>query len=64
MQALKEAIKKAGGVQKFADTAGVSRAAVYFWLAGKREMSPETAIQIEKAMGLDRRRLLPHIFGR
>lgn len=64
MQALKQLIDKHGSVRAFAAAAGVSPQAVYFWLEGRRQMSAETAIRIERAVGVSRKKLLPEIFGK
>lgn len=58
MQALKRAIDDAGGVMQLATAAGLSPAAIYFWLDGSRRMSAESALRIERASGVPMDELL------
>ena len=48
MEALNKAIDICGGAKALADKAGVSKASVYFWKAGK-PISAESVIKIERA---------------
>ena len=61
---IRRAVDHFGGVPQMVDAVGVSRASVYFWLAG-RSISPEIAVRIEAASGgaVTRADLRPDLFG-
>lgn len=62
--ALQRAIDHFGGAAPMAQKAGISKAAIYFWLAG-RPVSPSFAVKIEQATGgaVTRAELRPDLFG-
>lgn len=60
--AIERAIAAAGGVHKLAELADVSVPAVYFWKSGKRQITPESAIKLERATGVPRAEFRPDIF--
>lgn len=51
---------------KVADLAkelGISRVAVYRWQKNSQGIPPKRALEVEKATGIDRRRLRPDLWG-
>lgn len=59
MEALNEAIERAGGVRKLADAIGVGQSVVSNWRLRKSLPPPEYCASIEAATGVSRRDLRP-----
>lgn len=64
ISALQKAVDHFGGAPQMAQQTGISKAAIYFWLAG-RPVSPPFAVKIEQATGgaVTRADLRPDLFG-
>jgi DNA-binding transcriptional regulator YdaS (Cro superfamily) len=65
MTALEKAVEHCGGALALADKAGVSKATVYFWLSGKRNVGAKSAKRIEQATNgaVSCAELCPDVFG-
>ena len=62
IEALKEAIRRAGNQTKLAEAIGVTQGHVSQWLHRKK-VPAEKVVPIEKATGIPRQSLRPDIFG-
>ena len=65
MSAIHRAVDICGGPTKLSEVSGISLAAIHFWLAGDRTISPEFALKVETATGgkVTRGELRPDIWG-
>lgn len=66
MTGLRKAIALCNGsVPELARKSGLTESAIYHWLSGAREMSPESAMKIEAGLKkrVTRKQLLPQFFG-
>jgi len=62
LEALQEAIEIAGNQSALAEALDVTRQAVSAWVTGAKGISPAMAVEIERATGVQRERLVPALF--
>lgn len=61
-QALRDAVKVAGGQAALARTVGVSQPSVWHWVNKSRRVAAEFTLKVEAATGVSRQRLRPDLY--
>ena len=62
-QALRDAVKAAGGQSALARLIGTSQAAVWKWVSRRKDLPAEHVLTVEEATGISRHRLRPDVYG-